>query len=105
MLILEVIGEMIFVELIGGALTKANNLILKLRGIETRSKDQIEFDEQRVRYERKKVKTKNDFRQISKGSKGIVLELVDSKTCLVEFENFDLIEIPTKDLRILLKKN
>lgn len=101
----EVIAELIFIDLLGGAITKANNMILRLRGIETRSKEQIEFDNQRIRYENKRVKAKHDFQQISKGSRGLVREMVDAQTCIVEFTNFDSIEMPTNELRILFERN
>ena len=105
MIILEIIAEfiieVIFIELVGGTLSRLNNGILKLRGIETRTIEEIKFEKFRKRYEYKSVITKAAYGNINKGTKGTVLELIDSKIAFVEFKgNEEVIQIPLKQLLI-----
>ena len=106
MLLLEIIGqfivEVIFIEFLGGILTRINNSILKLRGIETRSIEEIKLDKIKKRYEYKTVKLKKKVNGLEIGTKGVVLEIIDLKSCFVEFgkEKKEIKEIKLKDLLI-----
>ena len=107
MIIIEVIAqfivEVIFIEIIGGIVSRSKNLILKLRGIETRSISEIKLDKLKTRYEYKKVQLLKDADiRNQKGSIGVVLELVDIKEALVEFGN-DQTPIKVKLKYLLLK--
>ncbi len=109
MLLLEIIGqfliEVIFIDFLGGILSRLNNSILKLRGIETRSIEEIKLDKIRKRYELKTVKLKREITNLEKGKKGVILEIIDLKSCIVEFENVanGIKQIKLKDL-LLTKK-
>jgi len=105
MIILEIISEflieVILIDIIGGTMSKLNNAILKLRGIETRTFDEIKNDKLKKRYEYKAVLTKSKYNEIQKGSKGVVLELINNEYAFVEFErDEDVIKVPLKVLRV-----
>ena len=105
MIIIEIIAqfviEVILIDIIGGTLSKLNNTILKLRGIETRTLDEIKYDKLKKLYEYKTVLAKTDYNEIQKGTKGVVLELTDNEFAFVEFEKKeDVIRVPLNVLRI-----
>lgn len=101
--IAKYIIEEIFLNIIGGIFYGLKNLILKLRGIETKSVTENKLKKLRKRYEQKSVILAIADKGLDKGSKGKVKELLDSKNALVEFENKD--EIITVHIgKLLLKK-
>lgn len=106
MLILEIIAqfliEQIFINLICGGISRIYNFILKLRGIETRSQDEIKLERLKRRYEYKSVRILKDVNKTNqKGSNGVVRKLIDKNTALVELKNNqDPIEIKLKYLLV-----
>ena len=70
MILLELIGEfvaeVIIIDFFGGILSKINNSILKIRGIETRSVDEIKLDKIKKRYDYKTVKLKRKVNELEK---------------------------------------
>jgi hypothetical protein len=104
MIIVELIAEFfletIFIDVIGGAISKINNRFLKLRGIETESVEEKKFNKIRKRYEYKKVRLKQNQGHLKKGEIGIVLEVLNPKECSVEFNDKDIIEVKLKELLI-----
>ena len=104
MILLEIIGqiivEIIFIDFLGGILIRINNSILRLRGIETRSIEEIKLEKVRKRYEYKTVKLKRKTDEFERGTKGVVLEIIDLKYCFVEFGKADkeIKKIQLKDL-------
>ncbi len=110
MIIIEVIihfiVEVIFINIIGGAISRINNFILKLRGIETKSLSEIKLEKLRNRYEYNTVKLLKDLDEKNgRGSIGIVVELIDEEEALVEFndDNFAT-KVKLKDLRKINSK-
>lgn len=100
-MIIEFLIEVVFIDLIGGAILKLNNLILRLRGIETRSADEIKLRKLKKRYKYKSVFCRSDYNEIRKGTQGVVLELIDSEVALVELENFgEIVKVPLKIIAI-----
>ncbi len=108
MILLELLGEFvidfIFIDLIGGALSYANNSVLKARGIVTRSVSEVKLDKLRKRYLHKTVKFKKDIDEVTKSTEGIVLEIIDLDNVYVEVKgkNGEIIQTSLKN--ILLKK-
>jgi len=104
MIIVELIAEFfletIFIDGIGGSISKINNRILKLRGIETESFEEKKFNRIRKRYEYKKVRLKQNQGELKKGEIGIVLAVLNPQECSVEFNEKDIIEVKLKELLI-----
>lgn len=105
MIILEIIAEfiieVIFIDLIGGLFSRINNAVLKLRGIETLPVDEIKFNKLKKRYEYKTIALKSSYNELEKGSKGVVLELIDAGNAFVEFEGIeDVLNIPLNELQL-----
>ena len=105
MIILEVLTkfiiEVILIDIIGGAMSKINNVILKIRGIETRTVDEIKLEKLKKRYEYKTIALKSDYDELKKGSKGVVLELIDSNNAFVEFEGLkDVSNVPLSEIQL-----
>lgn len=106
MIIFEIIFQSIFEGIVVGALTWINNGILKLRGIETRPIEEVRFDKLKKRYQYKSIVLRSRYNKIPKGSKGTVLELIDSKKAFVEFEQVEeVIEVPLSKILVKRKKN
>ena len=106
MIILEIISEfiieVIFIEVIGGTTSRLNNAVSKLRGIETKSVEEVKLDKLKKRYEYKSIVLKSNYNEFKKGTKGIVLELIDKENAFVEFKDIDIKvdKIEIKDLLI-----
>ena len=106
MILLEIIGQIIIevflIEFLGGILLRLNNSILKLRGIETKSIEEIKLDKKRKRFEYKTVKLKRNVGNLKRGKKGVIFEIINLKYCFVEFEENDnqIKKIKLKDLLI-----
>ncbi len=106
MLLLEIIGkfitEVIIIEVLGAILSRLNNSVLKLRGIETRSIEEIKYHKLRKRYEYKLVKLIRDVHNLKRGTMGIVLEVIDLTFCFVEFKetNDPIKKVKQKDILI-----
>ena len=102
MKLFEVIAEFIFEEILREIVLRINNFILKLRGIETRSIEEIKLDKLRKKYEYKTVNLKNNVNGLEIGEQGTVLEIIDLNYCFVEFgkEEKEIKEINFKDLLV-----
>jgi hypothetical protein len=105
MIILELIAEffieVIMIDVTGGTLSKLNNAILKLRGIETKSVEEIKLDKLKKRYEYKNVVLKSNSNELKKGKKGVVLELIDGNNAFVEFEGIeDIVKVPLSEIQL-----
>lgn len=102
MILLEIISQLLFEELLegflGGFLRRANNSLLKLRGIETRSPEVIHLEKLRDRYLYKNVKVLKSTGGVLRGDEGIVLEIINTKTCFVEFENQNIVNLRITDI-------
>ena len=75
---------------------------MKLRGIETKSIEEIKLDKTRKRYEYNTVKLKRNIGTLKRETKGVVLEIIDLQNCFVEFgaEEKEIQEMKLKDLLI-----
>ena len=109
MIILEIISEfiieVIFIDIIGGILSRLNNAVLKLRGIETKSLEEIKLEKLRKRYEYKTIALKSNYNNLLKGDKGVVLELTDTDNAFIEFDGLeDILTVPIKDIQIKKSK-
>ncbi len=102
MRLFEFIVQFIFEEFLRETIISINNFILKLRGIETRSIEEIKLDKLRKKYEYKTVKLKNNVNDLEIGEQGTVLEVINLNYCFVEFgkEEKEIKEINLKDLLI-----
>jgi len=100
-IILSVIVEDLIIGGIGFGLSKANNAILKLRGIETRTAKEIKMDRLKKRYVNKRVRLIKGVKNLKKGTEGVVLKLKDMGTATVEFKEYDN-EVYNIRLRTLL---
>jgi len=105
MIIVEIIAgfivEVILIDVIGGILTRLNNAVLKLRGIETRTVDEIILDKMKKRYEYKRIALKSNYNKLQKGAKGVVLELMDKKNAHVEFDEIEEITlVPLRQIQL-----
>ncbi len=105
MIILELIAdfviEVILIDIIGGTISKLNNAILKLRGIETKTIDEIKIDKLKKRYEYKTIALKSNYNELKKDSKGVVVELIDNDNAFVEFEGIeDVLNVPLSVIQL-----
>ena len=80
-------------------LNSINKLVLKIRGLDARDSDIIAFEEAKKRYEGQKVTLRNDWQDLQKDTQGIVIQYLESSTCIV---NFDGVEYETPEQLILL---
>ena len=100
-IVTEFVVEVIFIDIVGGTISKVNNAILKFRGIETRTIDEIKLAKLKKRYEFKTVTVKSNNSERTRGKIGVVLELINRENALVEFENSDEIaSIPINKLQL-----
>ena len=108
MVILEAIAqffiEVILIDIIGGIISRANNAVLRIRGIETRTVDEIKFNKLKKRYEYKTIALKSNYNDLKKGIKGVVLELIDNENAFIEFEGLDdVLNVPISKIQIKRK--
>jgi len=105
--LLEIIGqfivEVIFESFLGGIIIRINNVILKLRGIETMSAEEIKFHRIKERYQNKVVQLIRKDQMLKRGMKGVVLEVINSKFCMVDFgkDEMGAMKVRIKDLLII----
>jgi hypothetical protein len=96
--------EVILIDIIGGTISRLNNAVLKFRGIETRSIDEIKLTKLKKRYEYKIIALKSNHNELKKGTKGIVLELIDNEKALIEFEELEyVLNVPISEIQIKRK--
>lgn len=105
MIILEIIAEfiieVILIDIVGGTISRINNAVLNFRGIETRTIEEIKLDKLKDRYEYKTISLKSNYNELKKGSKGVVLELIDNENAFVEFEGIeDVLKVPFNQIQI-----
>jgi len=85
-------------------ISRLNNAILKLRGIKTRTVDEIKLDKLKRRDEYKTIALRSNYNELKKGNKGVVLELIDNENAYVEFEGIeDVVNVPINEIRIKRK--
>lgn len=105
MIVLEIIAEfvieVVLIEIIGGTISRLNNAVLKLRGIETKSVEEVKLDKLKKRYEHKSIVLKSNYNEFKKGTKGVVLELIDKENAFVEFKVND-IKVDKIEIKVLL---
>lgn len=100
-IVTEFVVEVIIIDIVGGTTSKVNNAFLKLRGIETRTIDEIKLAKLKKRYEFKTVKVKSNYNELKMGKIGIVLKLINRENALVEFGNLEeLASVPINKLQL-----
>ena len=102
-IIFEYILEIIIFDKIVGFFSRVKHSILRLRGVETRSPQELKLSRLKKRYDSKSVKLKRKSEALEKGIRGVVLEVIDTETCFVKFEKIgnEIKKVRLKNLVII----